>query len=137
MPTPMKDRLETKPKQNNDSASMTLQVGQPAVNVRIPEIKVPQINVPESTVNIDMKGVEASLNGLAQAVAAMTRNLEVLAARQNQMLETVAALADKDVSVEVAAPQVKMPARPREFDIAFVEEDGEVIGMKVRANLPS
>ncbi len=133
---PMKDRLNQKPNQNNEG-TMTLKVGQPAVNVRIPEIKVPEIKVPESNVKVDMSGVEASLNGLAQAVAAMTRHLEVIATRQQHTLEVVAALADKDVSVQVDAPQIKMPARPREFDVIFVEDDDGVVGMKVRANLPN
>lgn len=127
------DKLEPK----NSDGIMTLKVGQPAVNVRIPEIKVPEINVPESTVNVDMVGVERALADVAKHLNALAMHLDQLATKQQRTLEIIAQMADKEMSVTVDAPTVKMPPRPRAFGVEIEDEKGDTTYMRIVAESPN
>jgi hypothetical protein len=133
----MQDQLDRKPKEQNNGSTMTFQVGQPEVTVRVPEIKVPEIKVPESNVNVDMSAVATAIESLAQTMAQLAAQNQVMLqelAVSNKLIEELA----KNVpNVEVKAPTVKLPPRPREYDVMFIEDEDGVAGMKIRANLPN
>lgn len=126
-----------KPTKPNNDGTMTLKVGQPAVNVRIPEIKVPQINVPESTVNIDMKGIEAALDTLVQGMNQLAQQqyalLEIIREHGNAM----ASAAGNQPNIEVKAPVVKMAPRPRSYSVEVEDENGDMVHMNIQANSPN
>jgi hypothetical protein len=110
---------------------MTLKVGQPAVNVRIPEIKMPQI---KATVNVDVSGIESAVNSLAQSMQQIAQQQYALLEMIREHHYALNSIIGNQPNIEVAAPIVKMPARPRSFSVEVEGDDGEMTYMNIVAN---
>ena len=115
------DRLKTKPTQRA--------VGVVPVRVNIPDINVPDITVPALT---------ADMAPIAKVIGELSQAIQQIATTQTAILTALQQLAQQaPPEIKVNAPEVKMPARPRDFDVAFVEDADGIVGMKIRANLPN
>ncbi len=125
-----KDRLKTKTNQSSQaSASVPIQMTPPRISMKMPEIKIPDIKVPESNVNIDMKPIADAFT------EAMRIFHEHAMHQQAAIVQILEAIADKDVTVKVQAPNVNVnsPKRPGSYYVEFDREGGETLGMRISA----
>lgn len=132
------DRLNQKPKPKNNEAdgTVTMRVSPPQVKVGAPVVNV---KVAEPQLNMDSSQFANAINDLAKAMKQLADQQQMLLQVINDHHAVINSALARQPNIEVAAPKVTIPARPREFDVAFVEDDdGEVVGMSVRAkNLPN
>ena len=130
------DLLNQKPKNDGDS-NLALQVrpvirmGAPKID--IPEIKIPEVKIPASDMKPIADAIAALGQGLAQIANAQTQILQAM----TQQNAVIAALADKDATVNVSAPTVKMPPRARAYREQVEKEGGETVGMYIEAEAPN
>lgn len=130
------DKLTPKPKTNGaeSSGAVELRVNPPQVRVGSPKVDVkidaPQLNMDSTQFADAIRSLSDVMQQLAQQQVLLLREM---AETRNLMNE----LAKNTPNVQVAAPKVTMPARPREFDVAFVEDDDGIVGMRIKANLPN
>ena len=131
-----KDRLNPKPKNDGDS-NLALQV-RPVIRMGAPKIDIPKIEIPP--VNV----AAADMKPIAEAIAALGQGLAQIANAQTQILQAmtqqnaaIAALAEKEATVNVSAPTVKMPAKARAYRVELEKEGGETVGMYIEAEAPN
>lgn len=129
-------RLATKPKpKNNESdGAVTLRVSPPQVKVGVPKVDVtveaPQLNMDSSQFAEAINQLTAAMNQIAQQQYAL---LEIIREQGNAM----ASAAGSQPDIKVAAPVVKMPARPRSFGVEIEDEKGDTTYMRIVADSPN
>lgn len=112
-----------------------IRMGSPKIS--IPEIKVPAVNIPAADMAPVAKAIEQLGKSIAEVANAQTEILKVMHEHHQMLGQIVSQMKPPEVQVDVAAPTVRMAPRPREFDIAFVEDTDGIVGMKIRANSPN
>lgn len=130
----MKDKLTPKKPNHDAEGAAILRVSPPQVRVTSPKVDV-KVDSPQ--LNMDSSAFADALESLAIAINQLGQQQAVIAQQIAESNKLMVELAKKEANVQVAAPKVTMPARPREFDVAFVEDGDGVVGMKIRANLPN
>ncbi len=122
----LKDRITPKKVAAAKKANKSPAVKPPTVTVAAPQVTVDTKDF-MTAINALAEQVNQALSGIAQAMAAHDARLVRVAAEQSKILKAIAER--KDV-----IPQVNIPKRPDSFYVEFAEEDGETVGMRIKAN---
>ena len=107
-----------------------------------PVIKVtaPEVHVEAPQVTVDTKAFTAALQNMAQQfnaeLAQVAKNALAQENRIAELLASNSALLQAILDQKGVVPQLNMPERPNSFYVEVDGEDGETIGMRIRANTP-
>lgn len=131
-----KDKVTPKPKPANDQATgaVQLQVNPPVVKVGAPQIKV---DVPAPQLNMDSKQFADAVSQLGQSMARLAQQQLAILSAIEQQTEVLRQLATRNPEVNVSAPTIKMPPRPRDFYVALDKDGSETVGMRITAESPN
>ena len=130
--TNRRDKLRTRAP---DQTVGVVKIPTPIVKVAAPQVnvKAPEVNVPP----IDTTDIDAAIRSIEKTIGALVMHMDMLATKQQRMLEIIAQIADKDSTVNIEAPIVKIPPRPRSFRVTAEDENGDTVEMRVVAESPN
>jgi hypothetical protein len=125
---------QAKPRNNESSSAVELRVSPPQVRVASPKVDV-KVAAPQ--LNMDMSALNKTMASLAQSVAAIAQQQATLLQVIREHHGAINAAMSNQPAIKVEAPQIKMAARPSSFYVELDNEDGETVGMRVRAKSPN
>lgn len=133
--TTQKDRLDPKPKPNNNGAAegtFSVQVQPPNVKVGSPAVTV-KVDAPQ--LNMDSAQFASAINELSAIVAQIAQQQNMVLQMLAEQLKTVSNVTPPDI--KVAAPVIKLPPRPRSFGVEIEDGNGDTTYMRIVADSPN
>ena len=107
-------------------------------NMPVPTVR---IAAPQVTVNaeVQIEGTEfaGAVNALSDAVRALAGQQAALLEQLTQQTAAIEQLAKDRPDINVAAPAVKLPARPSSYAVEIEDESGRTMQMRIAANSPN
>lgn len=119
--------MDQRLKKKTTSSKNTVEIPLATPVVRVAS---PQLNMDTTAFADAIESLAIAINQLGQQQAAMLQQM----AESNKLL---AELAKTPSNVQVAAPNVSMPPRPRSFTVEVDDENGNTQRMRIQADSPN